>query len=144
MRPQLAGLTKKHGDKVVVLKVNVDRQRTLASLAGVRSIPDRRLFFAGRQLERSVGGTRLASLERIVIKHAGRLDSPGPVLAQTPPMPKKGLRRLEHQLQEVRTGNEMQGTNRPVSKPKPQAEGKSGTIDPMGKDWLPPGVTRVE
>lgn len=152
MRPQLAGLARKHGDKVVVLKVNVDRQRTLAAMAGVRSIPDRRLYFAGRQLERSVGATHLESLERIVAKHEGMLDTPGPAVAQRTLIPMNGLRKLELQVQEVRSGNGMPAVHRSVSKPEtgapaapgPEAAARSGAVEPMAPDWLPPGVTRVE
>ena len=157
MRPQLASLAKKHGDKVVVLKVDVDRQRMLASMAGVRSIPDRRLFIGGRQVERSVGGMSRKALEQLVLKHGDKLGpSRGMVAKQVPP------RSLERQLPEV---SDDQRLPWPQGKPaadvaaaesaargkpagavdaKKDAGLKSGTIEPMAKDWLPPGVTKVK
>jgi thioredoxin-like negative regulator of GroEL len=157
MRPQLAGLAREHGDKVVVLKVNVDRQRALASKAGVRSIPDRRLFFAGRQLDRSVGGLSQTALERMVLKHEGVMasspqeDEGGSMLAIKMP-----LQKLKRQLADVRSDNRLQLMEGTVAEQAPPAQAeegapseskdglKSGTIEPMAKDWLPPGVTAVE
>ena len=73
MAPQLAALAGRQGDKVVVLKVDVDRNRELAMKAGVRSIPDMRLLHGGRQLEKMVGSRSVEQLEQVVAKHAGRL-----------------------------------------------------------------------
>ncbi len=153
MRPQLAGLAKKHGDKVVVLKVNVDRQRTLTSMAGVRSIPDRRLFFGGRQLDRSVGGLSRVALERMVLKHEGVIEPFEPQAESAPVIASEGpLQRLERNMAKVSSDNQRQwpedkvATSEPsnAAKPNEEAELKSGTIKPMAKDWLPPGVTRVK
>ena len=153
MRPQLADLAKKHGDKVVVLKVNVDRQRTLASMAGVRSIPDRRLFIGGRQLERKVGGMSGSALAKMVLKHEGKtvpaqaVEEPAGILAENGP-----LRRLERTVVEVRSDSTLQWPGKDVAAAEPAAPVtpakesalKSGSIEPMGNDWLPPGVTKVK
>lgn len=153
MRPQLASLAKKHGDKVVVLKVNVDRQRTLASMAGVRSIPDRRLFIGGRQLERKVGGMSGQALAKMVLKHEEKIVPAQPRPEAAPMLAEGGpLRRLERKVMEVRSDNDLQWPGKEVAAKEATAAGtpaedpeiKSGTIEPMGKDWLPPGVTKVK
>lgn len=118
MSPQLAGLAKQDGDKVVVLQVNVDRQRALAQRAGVRSIPDTRLYFDGRQLERKMGGMHLSQLSQMVQRHASKLPSPpaaNPAALASAGTPKK-----------VSTNDNADGP----------------AIVPMDKSWLPPGVTR--
>ena len=101
--PSLSRLASAHGDKVVVLKVNVDREKTLARRAGIRSIPDVRLLHAGSQLERHTGGRSYGFYESLVLKHAGRLPE---VAAPAQPQPASG----------------------------------GGSITPLEKDWLPPGV----
>lgn len=80
--PSLSRLASAHGDKVVILKVDVDREPSLASAAGIRSIPDVRLLHNGRQLERSIGGRDYAHYESIVLKHAHRLPAPDPATPQ--------------------------------------------------------------
>ena len=51
MAPQLVKLAKNHGDKVVVLKVDVMRYGAMAQKAGVRGIPDTRLLYGGHVSE---------------------------------------------------------------------------------------------
>ena len=140
MAPQLADLTGKDGDKVVVLKVNVDRQRALAQRAGVRSIPDTRLYFAGKQLERRVGGQNLTQLSQMVQRHAKKLPAPqGPE--------KQGIASTTSRK------NPSRPSITPTSRPGKSSPGKAedgvpkesmqgGTVVPMNDDWLPPGVTR--
>lgn len=108
--PHLSRLAANHGDKVVVLKVNVDREKALASRAGVRSIPDVRLLHAGNQLEQSIGGHPYQYYESLVLKHAARLPRP----SAAPPRP----------------------SDRSPSAPS----SPKGSITPFSKDWLPPGV----
>lgn len=74
MKPQLATLARKHGDKVVVLLVHVNQNSNLAMKAGVRSIPDTRLVLGGKELERVVGGYPIAHFEKLINKHAGSLS----------------------------------------------------------------------
>jgi thioredoxin-like negative regulator of GroEL len=81
LKPQLAALAEKHGDKVVVLLVNVNSEGSLAMKANVRSIPDSRLFAGGKQVASVVGGYPMSHFEALVLKHAKAL--PPPVLAQT-------------------------------------------------------------
>ncbi len=62
-------------------------------------------------------------------------------------------RRLERPKPQVSADNRLrwpEGKQASVPKPReqpkvdPQTELKSGTIEPMAKDWLPPGVSRVK
>jgi thioredoxin-like negative regulator of GroEL len=118
MSPQLAGLARQDGDKVVVLQVNVDRQPALAQRAGVRSIPDTRLYFAGTQVERKVGGMHLSQLSQMVQRHASKLPSPP-----------------------AATNDSVATTDAPKKvSAKDAAAGPA--IVPMDESWLPPGVTR--
>ena len=118
MSPQLAGLARQDGDKVVVLQVNVDRQRTLARRAGVRSIPDTRLYFAGRQVERKTGGMQLSQLRQMVQRHAGKLPPPPAAI-----------------------NNSVATTGAP-EKTGAKDAATAPAIVPMDESWLPPGVTR--
>lgn len=84
--PHLTRLASKHGDKVVILKVNVDHQRDLVSRAHIGAIPDVRLLYGGKQLERAVGEKPYEFFESWVLKHEDRLPPP----AETPlPVRKK-------------------------------------------------------
>jgi thioredoxin-like negative regulator of GroEL len=115
LKPQLAALAKKHGDKVVVLLVNVNSEGPLAMKANVRSIPDSRLFSGGKQVANVVGGRSMDFFEALVLKHAKSL--PPPVLAQT------GARAASA------------NGKTPAEQPK---------IVPLKDYTLPPGVTRVK
>lgn len=75
LAPHLERLASEHGDAVVVLKVNVDQQRELATRAGVRGIPDIRLLHDGKQLEKIVGGVPYGTLESLVLRHRSRLPA---------------------------------------------------------------------
>lgn len=138
MAPQLAKLASMHGDRVLVLKVNVDREKDLARKAGVRSIPDTRLLHAGRELSREVGGLSYAKLEKMVLAQVKRLppskptgSAPRPRFTPTPsqaggavPSPSKKVAQASDSKKE----SSGQGS-------------QQGSIVPMKDDWLPPGVT---
>ena len=137
MAPQLAKLAKAHGDKVVVLKVNAQHQGGMAQKAGVRSIPDTRLLYNGRELVRKVGGMGYRELEQMVLRNASKLP---PVVAgeSAEGMPLNTLGRRPS------TGPKLPGgIVRQAPTPTPEAaEAKKDSIVPMKDDWLPPGVTR--
>lgn len=116
MAPSLAKLAREHGDKVVVLKVDVSRQGKLAQKAGVRAIPDTRLLYKGKQLAKQVGSMPYETLVAMVFKNVGKLP---PIAAAT---------------EEV-AGQGAGGAAAPGEK-------KGNGITPMKDDWLPPGVTR--
>lgn len=113
----MAKLAKEHGDKVVVLKVDVSRQGKMAQRAGVRSIPDTRLLYKGKQLTGKVGGMQYAELAKMVFKNVSKL----------PPI----------------EAVENSAAASAVAAPAGGAPKKEGNgITPMKEDWLPPGVTR--
>ena len=103
LAPSLAKLVQQHGDKVIVLKVNVDSERQLAQQAGVRSIPDVRLLYGGKQVDQFVGVVPYEKIEKMILKHEALLPPPRQVL--------------------------------------PRATGE-GSIDPVTKKYLPPGISR--
>ena len=129
MNPSLAGFASKHGDKVVVLKVNVDRQKELARKARVRGIPDLRLCYEGKQLDRKIGGQSQSSLENLMKKHAKRLPKPAA----------SGSSR-----QAVASSSSAKPTSKASASGQAadaQGESSGGSIVAMSKGWLPPGVT---
>lgn len=140
MGPQLAGLTKQHGDKVVVLKINVDRQRALAQRAGVRSIPDTRLYFSGRELERRVGGQSLTQLGSLVLRHADKLPSQQESGNLNVVSSSTQERSAEPSIIPVSQSAGI--TPRKENNAVPDGPLERGEILPMDNDWLPPGVTR--
>ncbi len=124
MAPQLARLAKEHGDKVVVLKVDVGRYRTMGQKAGVRGIPDTRLLHKGRQVDRKVGSMGYQQLENMVLKNVGKLP-PVKELVEEP----------------VESEVAVAGASEPAAGEVTKQEQKEA-IQPMKDDWLPPGVTR--
>ncbi len=124
MAPQLARLAKEHGDKVVVLKVDVARYRTMGQKAGVQGIPDTRLLYDGRQVDRKVGSMGYQQLENMVLKNVGKLP-PVKELVEEP----------------VESEVAVAGASEPAAVEVTKQEQKRA-IQPMKDDWLPPGVTR--
>lgn len=137
--PFLSKLAAQHGDKVIVLKVNIDREKGLASRAGVSGIPDVRLLHGGSQLERIVGGRPYQVFESMVLKHENLLNKSIPATRDTAkniapsPVPSGG--------------KPLRPTSAPAparpSEPDPVSSG-GGAITPFKKDWLPPGVTPIK
>lgn len=105
LAPSLEKLAKEHGDKVLVLKVNVDSDGELAQQAGVRAIPDVRLLHGGEEVDRFIGLIPYEQIEGLVLKYESLL-----------PPPKK------------------------VTTLKPSSG--EGSIDPITKKYLPPGMSR--
>lgn len=105
LAPDLERLVQKHGDKVVVLKVDVEKEKDLARQAGVRSIPDVRILHGGKEVDKFIGSQPYAKIEKLILKHESLL-----------PPPKK----------------------LPVINPA----GGEGSIDPVTKKYLPPGISR--
>lgn len=76
LAPSLAKLAQQHGDKVIVLKVNVDTEQELAQQAGVRSIPDVRLMHGGKEVDRFVGLVPYDKIENLILEHESLLPPP--------------------------------------------------------------------
>ncbi len=105
LAPSLVKLAQTHGDKVIVLKVNVDTEGELAQQAGVSNIPDVRLLHGGEQVDQFVGAMSYEKIEKMILKHESIL----------PP---------------------------PQSVPALDRAGGTGSIDPVTKQYLPPGMSR--
>ncbi len=57
------------GDKVAIIKLDVDQTPDIAREFGILSIPTLLLFKDGQQVEKSVGLTAKAQLSEMLIKH---------------------------------------------------------------------------
>lgn len=62
------------GPQVALAKVNVDKERELASKLGVRSIPDVRIFRAGRQVDGFVGARPEPELRALLSAHLAQMS----------------------------------------------------------------------
>ena len=67
--PVLYEFKKEMGDKIMVAKVDVDQNPSLASKYGVFSIPTLMVFKGGEMKEKSVGLSSKANLSEMVIKY---------------------------------------------------------------------------
>ena len=122
MSPQLAALARQDGDKVVVLKVNIDRQPAMARSAGVRSIPDTRLYFAGQQLERRLGGMHVDEMRQLVQRHLGRLPAIEPRSSTSPASTRSPSVRSQSTVSVSSTARNVSSTQRqPASTPGSRA-----------------------
>lgn len=70
MTPILKELKTKLGDKVSVLKIDVDKNQQLAGKYGVRSVPTIMLFKKGELVWRESGVFNAQQLEEIVNQHS--------------------------------------------------------------------------
>lgn len=70
MEPILEELSKKYAGKVLFAKVNVDDNPRLAVRFGIHAIPTLLLFKRGQPVERIVGVTSPASLDKILAHYA--------------------------------------------------------------------------
>lgn len=67
--PILYDFKEEVGDKVKVIKVDVDQNECLASQYGINSIPTLAVFKDGVIVEKSVGLTTKANLSEMIIKY---------------------------------------------------------------------------
>ncbi|MFZ9694411.1 MAG: thioredoxin [Chitinophagaceae bacterium] len=69
MKPILEDLRKRMGDKVRILKIDIDKSPAAANALQIQSVPTLMLFKAGQQLWRQSGVVQAAELERIITTH---------------------------------------------------------------------------
>lgn len=62
MSPIVERVSKSYGGKIVVVKVNVDKNSALAAKYNIESIPNLKLFKDGKVIDESVGVTSVADL----------------------------------------------------------------------------------
>jgi thioredoxin 1 len=72
MAPELKKLADMHGDKLRVLKVDVDKNPQAAAHYGVRGVPTLILFRKGEQLWRQSGAMSAGQLSAIVRQKTGQ------------------------------------------------------------------------
>lgn len=67
--PTLEELAKDYGDKVRIVKVDVDSNQALAGQYGIRSIPALMVFKNGEKVDSTVGMQPKTQLESLINKH---------------------------------------------------------------------------
>jgi thioredoxin 2 len=67
MAPIFDDLASKHQGKVLVAKLDTDRNQTTASSFNIRGIPTTIVFRNGKEVARQVGGSAAAILERMLV-----------------------------------------------------------------------------
>lgn len=66
MKPVLEELHQRKGDKLRIIKVDIDQSPAAASAFHVQSVPTLLLFLSGKQLWRQSGVIQAGSLEKII------------------------------------------------------------------------------
>lgn len=69
MKPVLEELHQRKGDKLRIIKVDIDQSPAAAQAFNVQSVPTLLLFQKGKQLWRQSGVLQASSLERIIDQH---------------------------------------------------------------------------
>ena len=69
LAPTFEELARKYEGRVRFLKLNVDENQQVPQRFGIKGIPTLVFFDAGREVERVVGASSKAALERIVDKY---------------------------------------------------------------------------
>jgi thioredoxin 1 len=138
LAPSLATLAAENPDRLLVIKVNVDGARSLASRLGVRGIPDIRFYRGGKQIDAIVGALPLEDLRRIVQAHLP-VKAPAPVAA-APAAPVGMVDKLKQAI----TKKDEAAAPPPEQPVQPPPAPTEPPIQPIkkGDDWLPEGMTR--
>ena len=133
LAPVLEGIAKSSNGKVLLGKVDVDKDGGLGQKNGVSNIPDVRIFVNGKQVERMVGPSGEVARQKIQA-HVSKL-APAPAKPKPKPEPPADKPKPE--------------PAKPTDKPKdgdkpadPEKPGEEPKIKKMDKDWLPPGIQR--
>lgn len=69
LTPVLDKLAAELGDSVIIAKVNVDENPTLAQRFGITSIPNLKVFKNGLEVENIIGASPLPTLKKALEKH---------------------------------------------------------------------------
>ena len=127
LAPILDQLATEHNGSVVVGKINVDKFPDLATQQGVTSIPDVRIFRAGKLVDKFVGLPPASDVRQRIARQlkelAAPVVTPAPPVTAAPVAPPPALKL----------------TPTPAAVPD-KTKTKEPTIRPMPKDWLPPGM----
>lgn len=66
MHPVLEQLKEYMGERIRIIKIDVDKNQALSNAYGIQSIPTLMLFKSGKMLWRQSGAMRLPDLKRVV------------------------------------------------------------------------------
>ena len=138
LAPILDQLATEHEDSVVVGKINVDKFPDLATQQGVSSIPDVRIFRAGKLVDKFIGLPPASDVRQRITNQLKELATPAitpapvaPPVAPPPVAPAPALAPVAPS---------------PALKLAPavpdKTKVKEPVIRPMPKDWMPPGMQR--
>ncbi|MFJ8550896.1 thioredoxin [Streptomyces sp. NPDC093676] len=67
--PSLEAIAAEHGDKIEIVKLNIDENPAIAAQYGVMSIPTMNLYKGGEVVQTIVGAKPKAALERELADH---------------------------------------------------------------------------
>jgi thioredoxin 1 len=76
MMPSVESIAAEFGDRVKVVKMNVDENSATPQAQGVRGIPAFMIFVDGAKVDSKVGAMTKAALESFVERHAPEADVP--------------------------------------------------------------------
>lgn len=125
--PVLSGVVEANSGVARLGKINVDHARELSQSQDVRSIPDVRFYIEGKMVHRFVGGESKSTLEQLVKTHTASIVPVTDFAGQ-----------LNTGLDGVVGDAPAAGPAGGNHKAKPIAE----AMQPMEKEWLPPGMSR--
>ncbi len=152
LAPMLDKLAAEFGDQVAVGKLDVDAYGAVAKKHGVRGIPDVRFFRDGKEVDKIVGLPPEKDLRSRMEQHMGK-----PEEAPTAVEEKKPEFIVENAIQKAKEKEPVAAT--PVTKKEPDKDKetkqpvnaedakepekpKEPAMQPMKKDWMPPGIER--
>lgn len=122
LAPMLEELALEYGDRVMVGKLDVDAYGEVSARAGVKGIPDVRFFRNGKQVDKLVGLPPERVLRARFEKH---MDDTA-----------------ESVEKEVEAAKEEPKQQKKSKEETPPAKPREPAIQPMKKDWMPPGMER--
>jgi thioredoxin len=152
LAPMLDKLAVEYGDRVAVGKVDIDASGEFAKRLGVEGIPDVRFYRAGEQVDKIIGLPPETELRSRIEKNIGNVEVAPKVEEE-----KKPENIVQNAIQNA-NGKEPVAA-KPVEKTEPAKpkeakqpanaeeakqpeKPKEPTIQPMKKDWMPPGMQR--
>ncbi|MCU0795323.1 MAG: thioredoxin family protein [Akkermansiaceae bacterium] len=82
--PRLEAIAQKHGGRVLLGKVDIDRNGELARRMGVGGIPDVRIYVNGAEVDRFVGALDEASIEAKIAPGLAKVPAAAEASAESP------------------------------------------------------------
>lgn len=131
-------------DSVIVVKVDVNQHPQFSQKKGVRSIPDTRIYYNSREVNRFVGFRSQADILPMLRPYLNRTiasKSPPIVEAMTGKL-RRSMNKREDQLHNTTSHTHTSGSVEKTSIPR-NTKPVQPNIQRMDKEWLPPGVKRI-